>query len=243
MRAIWRLAALATMLILIAAGPSHAADQDASSDWKRLPDSVARPLIAAVQRDWHARSGETAHEMVARLSSVARFVPRKWYAEVSKDGKERAVSLEWVHSKSDGNDEALSVTWDIAPDGRVLGTDDRLFDLGSSAFAVDAIQNDVNEERPDANVKFLRDARNLNFVATPQGKLGDLLTAAKCRLANPTYVSRVIASFSASKKAYVRLQATVNCPHDILKLKNPVEGIYTFNNALVVFLLTDGEIE
>lgn len=243
MRALWRLAALAAITILIAAGPAHAGDQDANGDWKPLPDSAAKPLIAAVQRDWRARSGETAHEIIARLSSVAHFVPRKWYAEVSKDGKERAVSLQWVHNKDDADDESLSVTWDIAPDGRVLGTDDRLFDLGSSAFAVDAIQNDVNEERADANVNFLRDPTNLNFVVTPQGKLGDLLAAAKCRLANPTYVSGVIASFSASGKAYVQLQATVNCRYDMFKFKDIVEGTYNFTNALVAFVLADGETE
>jgi hypothetical protein len=151
------------------------------------------------------------------------------------------VSMTWARTRGESEDDTAPITWDVAADGHI-GIGDSLFDLGSSAFAVYTIQNDVNEARPDANIRFLRDPANLNFVPTPHGNFGDLLVAAKCRLANPTYLDRVVPPFSTAGKPHVRIQATVNCAYSLSKLA-ALEDIYHHSGALIAFLLQDGETE
>lgn len=177
--------------------------------------------------------------MLQRLRSAMNFTPRRWYAEVSKDGTHKAVTLIWARKAEEAYDDHVAIVWNLGKDGPVLEADDRLFALGSAAFAINAIQQDVDNEDPAANVKFLRDPKNLDFIDTPNGKLGDLLVAARCRLMNPTYLLPVTAGWVDGEQGLIRLQVSVNCPSRTDVLKNP-DDTYHYIGALIALKLPDG---
>jgi hypothetical protein len=74
----------------------------------------ARPLVEAVQRDWHAHSGESVSQMVEQLGTAIHFKMVRWFAEISKDGTRRTVSLAWVSKPGDTEDDTVSISWNHA---------------------------------------------------------------------------------------------------------------------------------
>jgi hypothetical protein len=61
-------------------------------------------------------------------------------------------------------------------------------ELGWQACALSLIQTEISKDYQRANKGFLHDLMNLNFVDTPQGKLGNLLAKNKCSLGDPVFV-------------------------------------------------------
>lgn len=131
---------------------------------------------------WRAKDGETAEEILAKVAKVARFIPRGgWTAYRSPDGT-KGVAAGFVRRRTDKDDETFSIYWAINADGSIssgpMGF--KAVDLGWQAFALLLIQDEVDDELKGANVKFLFDPRNLNFMRTDAGPLGDLFVKNRC---------------------------------------------------------------
>ena len=193
-----------------------------------------KELIMKVKAGWHARTGETAEQVIAATAKVAHFTPRDWYGWVSRDGTERGVGLSWVKHKTDKDDDAYNIQWTVKRDGstEVGPPYAKPMELGSAAFAISLIQDEVNDKERSPNVRYLRDVRNLNFVETQQGKLGDLLVSGRCSLRDPTYVEYGPLSRSNDRKGF-QLQLSVNC-----RIAGPT---YFTKDGVILFKTEDGE--
>jgi len=85
-------------------------------------------------------------------------------------------------------------------------------ELGWQGFALSLIQSEIDDDDEDraANRHFLHDLSNLNFVQTPQGKLGDLLKQGRCALRDPVGVDYV-AKLNKEPNDFWSLQLSVDC--------------------------------
>ena len=171
-------------------------------------------LIAKVKTNWRAQDGETVEQIFARAAKIAHFVARGWEVGQKSDAGE-PVFFSWAKHKSDKPDDEYTITWYVADDGKIaLDTPyAKTMELGWQAFAVSLIANEIADEENGANVHFLHELSNFNFLATPQGPLGDLLKRGRCVIVDPVGLDYVPAldEKQPNKKAFWRLQLSVNC--------------------------------
>jgi hypothetical protein len=209
-----------TILVLVIAAPTlligyaTSARADDTHESPSLPKQEEDALIAKVRQGWHAQDGETADDILAKVAKVAHFVPRGWGAWQDKDGTKFA-GIGWVKHESDTEDNTYSIDWAVNADGTLTIEEPyaRTMALGWQAFALSTIQNEVSEVEPGANKLFLHNVRNLNFVQTDQGNLGDLLAKGKCALGDPVGVDYLDTwgRDNPQKGDFWRLQLSVNC--------------------------------
>jgi hypothetical protein len=171
-------------------------------------------LIAKVKTTWRAQDGETAEEIIGKASKVAHFIPRGW--EVGKAGESQTVFLSWAKHRNDKKDDEYTIYWEVAADGTMtLGPYyAKPMELGWQAFALSLVSSEVLvDEEKNANLPFLHDLSNFNFVTTPQGKLGDLLKLGGCVITNdPVHVEYAPPNGDDPKKAdFWAIQLEVDC--------------------------------
>ncbi|MGN8544510.1 hypothetical protein ACQPTN_05560 [Bradyrhizobium sp. 13971] len=85
--------------------------------------------------------------------------------------------------------------------------------MGWRALALSLIASEVTDGERDANLHFLHDPANFNFVTTAQGKLGNLLRHGRCHIIEPVvvdYVSKPNAK-PTEKGDLWRVLLLVNC--------------------------------
>jgi hypothetical protein len=173
-----------------------------------------KALIAKVKTTWRAQDGETAEQIIDKASKVAHFVPREWEVGQKSDVGE-PVFLSWAKHRADKPDDEYTITWDVAPDGAItLGSPyAKTMELGWQAFALSLIASEVTDEDKGANLRFLHDVSNLNFVTTAQGKLGDLLKRGRCTLGDPVTVDYVpkVDEKQPDKGDFWLVELSVNC--------------------------------
>lgn len=210
------LTSVVTVLALGAVGvtPTNAATKASPGE---MSDVETTALIAKVKTTWRAQDGETAPEIFGKVSKVAHFIPRGWFAGQSDDGS-KEVSMSWVKHPKDKDGDQFSMSWSINTDGSLtLGTPyAKVMELGWQAFALSTIQNEVTDGDTRTNKAFLRDVRNLDFVDTAQGKLGELLAKGNCTLGDPVGVdySPQWGRDKPEKGDFWRVQLSVDCRID-----------------------------
>jgi len=179
---------------------------------QHLSDEEEKQLIAKVKSTWRAQTGETAEQITAKVAKVAHFVPRQWDVAYGGDGS-KSVVLSWARHRTDKEGEEYTISWDINSDGSLsLGPPyAKPMELGWQAFALSLIQSEIDDEDKGANRRFLHDLSNLNFMETPQGKLGDLLRRGKCSLGDPVGVDYSPKLSPDRDGDFFRLQLSVNC--------------------------------
>ena len=192
-----------------------------------------RQAIDHIKKHWRAYNGETAEQIKA--AQVAHFVPRSWDAG-RMDGK-TVVTLGWVMHKSDKDEDQYSLQLEISDDGsaQVNPPYAKVMALGSAAFALSLIQDEVNDEVPGANRSYLRNIANYSFVATPKGNLGDLLAAGKCSVRNPTHVFYLSDTDAREQDEAFYLKISVDC--------EGTGNIYFTHNGLVILQMKKGSTE
>lgn len=167
-------------------------------------------LIAKVKTTWQAQNGETAEKILNKVVQVAHFIPRKWEVGQKNEAGEPII-LSWARHRTDKEDDERSIIWHVAPNGTVTAPNDREMELGWQAYALSLIQSEIDDEEQGANRSFLHDVSNLNFVQTPQGKLGDLLKRGRCKLGDPVGVDYVPKVQGIEQGDFLRLQLSVDC--------------------------------
>ncbi|WGD50900.1 nodulate formation efficiency C protein [Bradyrhizobium sp. CB1650] len=146
------------------------------------------PLIKRVKSTWRAQDGETIEEVISNVSKVAQFVPRMW--GVAELDQNEHVFVSWTRHRDDKSDEQYVITWKVGLDGTIelASTYAKPMELGWRAFALSLIAREVSDGERDANLGFLHDTTNFNFVTTKQGRLGDLLRQGRCTIVDPVGV-------------------------------------------------------
>lgn len=179
---------------------------------KPISNDEAKELIAKVKATWRAQTGETAGQITAKIAKVAHFDPRGWDVAQGGDGS-KSVVLSWARHRTDKQGEEYTISWDINSDGTLaLGPPyAKPMELGWQAFALSLIQSEIDDDDKGANLRFLHDLSNLNFVKTPQGQLGDLLRRGKCSPRDPVGVDYVPKLNPDKDGDFFRLQLSVNC--------------------------------
>jgi hypothetical protein len=190
-----RMLIIAGLAAALSAGFAHADDE---------------ALIAKVKTTWRAQDGETVEQILNKVAQVAHFIPRKWEVGQKNDAGE-PVFLSWARHRTDKEDNERSITWHVAPDGSVTAPNDREMELGWQAYALSLIQSEIDDEEQGANRSFLHEVSNLNFVQTPQGRLGDLLKRGRCKLGDPVGVDYVPKVQGIEQGDFFRLQLSVDC--------------------------------
>ncbi len=150
--------------------------------------AIDSPLVERVKSTWRAQDGETIEQIISNVSKVAHFVPRMWgVAEL--DGHEY-VFVSWTRHRDNKSDEQYVITWKIALDGTIelASTYAKPMELGWRALALSLIASEITDGERDANLRFLHDPANFNFVTTTQGPLGDLLRQGRCTIVEPVGV-------------------------------------------------------
>ncbi|MCC8941012.1 nodulate formation efficiency C protein [Bradyrhizobium sp. Arg62] len=158
----------------------------ATSNSVRANDSA---LVERVKSTWRARDGETIEQIISNVSKVAQFVPRMWGVAEGIDRNEY-VFVSWTRHRDSKSDEQYVITWKIALDGKIelASTYAKPMELGWRALALSLIASEVADGERDANLHFLHDPANFNFVTTPRGKLGNLLRRGRCTIVEPVGV-------------------------------------------------------
>ncbi|RTE88284.1 nodulate formation efficiency C protein [Bradyrhizobium sp. LVM 105] len=150
--------------------------------------AIESPHIERFKSTWRAQDGETIEQIISNVSKVAQFVPRMWgVAELDENDY---VFVLWTRHPDDILDEPYFITWRIALDGtfQLASTYAKPIELGWHALALSLIATEVKESERDANLGFLHDPSNFNFVTTTQGRLGDLLRQGRCTIVEPVEV-------------------------------------------------------
>lgn len=172
-----------------------------------------KALIAKVKTTWRAQDGETAEQIIAKASKVAHFVPRGW--EVGKSDAGELVTFSWAKHSTDKPGDEYMITWEVAADGAMtLGPPyAKTMELGWQAFALSLISSEIDDGEKGANLRFLHDVSNFNFVRTAQGNLGDLLKRGRCNILDPLGVEYVpkLDDKQTDKGDFWRVQVSVNC--------------------------------
>ncbi|KYK45215.1 nodulate formation efficiency C protein [Bradyrhizobium liaoningense] len=145
-------------------------------------------LIERVKERWRAQDGETIEQVISNVSKVAQFVPRMW--GVAELDQNEYVFVSWTRHGDYTSDEQYVITWKIALDGTIelASTYAKPMELGWRALALSLIASEVRDGEKDANLRFLHDPTNFNFVTTTQGRLGDLLRQGRCTIVEPVGV-------------------------------------------------------
>ncbi|MHC2432749.1 hypothetical protein [Bradyrhizobium sp. USDA 4451] len=146
-------------------------------------------VIEKVKSTWRAQNGETAEQIIAKVSKVAHFVPRGWEAGQKTDAGNSAI-FSWAKHRADKSGDEYSFYWELAPSGAItMGPPyAKPMELGWQAFALSLIADEVSNDEKGVNLRFLHDPANFNFVTTAQGKLGDLLKHGRCAIVDPVGV-------------------------------------------------------
>jgi len=171
-------------------------------------------LITKIKTNWHAETGETAEQIFDEVSKVAHFVPRGW--EVGqKTSTGEPIFFSWAKHRDDKADDEYTITWLVATNGAMTleAPYAKPMQLGWQAFALSLIASEVGEDEKGANLRFLHDPANLNFVTTTQGKLGDLLKRGRCAIGDPVGVDYLPKADEkqAAKGDLWRVQISVDC--------------------------------
>ena len=174
-----------------------------------------KATIAKVKSTWRAQDGETAEQIIAKVSKVAHFIPRGWEVAKSDTGRE-VVTFSWAKHSSDKTGDEYTITWEVASDGTIiLGPPyAKPMELGWRAFALSLIASEVSEEEEkNPNLRFLHDLSNFNFVKTAQGNLGDLLKRGRCAITNdPVHVTYLPINSKVPENGDLwAIQLHVNC--------------------------------
>ncbi|MGY3538326.1 hypothetical protein ACVIIY_002546 [Bradyrhizobium sp. USDA 4515] len=176
--------------------------------------AVESALVERVKSTWRARDGETIEHIVSKVSKVAQFVPRNWGIAESVDHTEY-VYLSWTRHQDNRSDEHYVITWKVGTDGKieVASPYAKPIELGWRALALSLIASEVTDGEKDANLRFLHNPVNFNFVTTAQGKLGDLLRHGRCHIIEPVIVDYVRAANDkpTEKEDRWRVLLLVNC--------------------------------
>jgi hypothetical protein len=169
-------------------------------------------LIKRVKTTWRAQDGATIDDILSHAAKVAHFVPRGWEVGQKHDSED-PVFLSWARSQSDKPDDEYTITWDVSASGvMALGPAyAKTMELGWRPFALSLIASEMANDYPQPNVTFLRDASNYDFVATPQGALGDLLKKGSCTIGDPVSLDYVVLPNDAPRDDLWRLQLSVDC--------------------------------
>ncbi|BBC02239.1 MULTISPECIES: hypothetical protein [Bradyrhizobium] len=193
-------------------------------------------LVERVKSTWRAQDGETIEQIISKVSKVAHFVPRSWGVAEGIDRTEY-VYFSWTRHPDNRSDEQYAITWKIATDGtiKLASTYAKPIELGWRALALSLIASEVTDGERDANLHFLHDPANFNFVTTAQGKLGNLLRHGRCHIIEPVvvdYVSKPNAK-PTEKGDLWRVLLLVNCnipgPH------------YFTHNGVITFEKSEGQ--
>ena len=178
-----------------------------------LSNSEVKGFISKVKTRWRAQDGESAEQILAKVSRVAHFIHRGWDVAQSDDDGSRSVVFSWARKRTDKEGDEYTIEWKIKPDGGTLLDTPyaQLMELGWQAFALSLIQSEVDDDAPGPNRRFLHDLSNVNFVETPQGKLGDLLKRGRCKLGDPVGVDYVRKLRPDKDGDFFRLQLSVDC--------------------------------
>lgn len=209
------------------------AELAATSNSVRANDSA---LVERVKETWRAQDGETIEQIISKVSKVAQFVPRTWGVAEGIDRSEY-VFMSWTRHRDNTSDEQYVITWKIAPDGtiKLASTYAKPIELGWRALALSLIASEVTDGERNANLRFLHDPANFNFVTTAQGKLGNLLRHGRCSIIEPVVVDYVPkANDKPTEKGDLwRILLLVNCnipgPH------------YFTHNGIITFEKSEGQ--
>ncbi|WP_245334838.1 nodulate formation efficiency C protein [Bradyrhizobium mercantei] len=192
-------------------------------------------LIDNVKSTWRAQDGETVEQIIAKVSKVAHFVPRRWGVAQANDGSEY-VFFSWV-KRRDQKAAEYAITWKVASDGtlKVESPYAKPIELGWKAFALSLIATEVAEGERAVNLRFLHDPVNFNFVMTAQGRLGDLLRHGRCTISDPVGVDYLQKTDDkdAAKGNLWRVLIMVNC--------NIPGPIYLTRGGVIVFEKSEGQ--
>lgn len=165
--------------------------------------------LGKVKTAWHAQDGETIDQIITKASKAAHFTPRDW------DADDSSVTLSWVKRSNDKSGDEYTIYWEVGQDGNItMGPPyARTMELGWQAFALSLIVSEVVDGDREANLPFLHDPSNYNFVATAQGKLGDLLRRGRCAIVEPVGVDYLpkLTDKLDEKGDFWRIQLSVNC--------------------------------
>ncbi|SDJ12921.1 hypothetical protein SAMN05216338_104049 [Bradyrhizobium sp. Rc2d] len=158
----------------------------ATSNSVRANDSAP---VERVKSTWRAQDGETIEQILSNVSKVAHFVPRMWGVAEGVDQSEY-VFVSWTRHRDNKSDEQYVIAWKIALDGTIelASTYAKPMELGWRALALSLIASEVKAGERDANLRFLHDPANFNFVTTKQGQLGNLLRQGRCTIVEPVGV-------------------------------------------------------
>ncbi|SPP97912.1 Nodulate formation efficiency C protein [Bradyrhizobium vignae] len=150
--------------------------------------AIESPHIERFKSTWRAQDGETIEQLISNVSKVALFVPRMW--GVIELDQNDYVFVMWTRHPDDTLDEQNVIAWRIALDGtfQLASTYAKPMELGWHALALSLIATEVKEDERNANLRFLHDPSNFNFVTTTQGRLGDLLRQGRCTIVEPVGV-------------------------------------------------------
>ncbi|MGY3443397.1 hypothetical protein ACVW17_003398 [Bradyrhizobium sp. USDA 4473] len=185
-------------------------------------------LVERVKSTWRAQDGETIEQIISKVSKVAHFVPRSWGVAEGIDRTEY-VYFSWTKHQDNKSDEQYAITWTIATDGtiRLASPYAKPIELGWRAFALSLIASEVTDGERDANLRFLHDPVNFNFVTTARGKLGILLRRGRCDIIEPVVVDYVAKSNDkpTAKGDLWRVLLLVNC-------KIPGPRYFTHNGVI-----------
>ncbi|WP_456827137.1 MULTISPECIES: nodulate formation efficiency C protein [unclassified Bradyrhizobium] len=120
---------------------------------------------------------------------MAQFVPGNWGVAEGIDGTEY-VYLSWTRHHDNKSDEHYVITWKIGTDGKieVASPYAKPIELGWRALALSLIASEATDGEKNANLRFLHNPVNFNFVTTAQGKLGTLLRHGRCHIIEPVVV-------------------------------------------------------
>ncbi|WP_354267809.1 hypothetical protein [Bradyrhizobium ottawaense] len=128
------------------------------------------PLVERLKSTWRAQDGETIEQIISNVSKVAQFVPQMW--GVVELGQNDFIFVSWTRHRDNKSDEQYVIAWKIALDGtlELASTYAKPMELGWRALALSLIASEVADGERDANLRFLHDPANFNFVTTPQGR-------------------------------------------------------------------------
>ncbi|MGY3443271.1 nodulate formation efficiency C protein [Bradyrhizobium sp. USDA 4473] len=187
------------------------ADPAVSNSGVRLNDV---PLVHKVKSIWRAQDGETVEQIISKVSKVAHLVPRSWGVARGADQSEY-VFFSWTRHHDNRSHEVSVITWTCSSEGtpKIASTYAKSLELGWRAFALSLIAAEVTDGEKDANLRFLHDPANFNFVTTPQGKLGDLLRHGRCNIVEPVAVDYLpkVDEAQLTKGDLWRVLLLVNC--------------------------------
>ncbi len=147
------------------------------------------------------------------------------------------VFVSWTRHADDVLDEQHVITWRIALDGtfQLASTYAKPIELGWHALALGLIASEVKDGERDANLRFLHDPSNFNFVTTTQGPLGDLLRQGRCTIVEPVGVDYLPKQKDkpTEKGDLWRVLLLVNC-------NIPGPRFYT-HNGVITFEKSEGQ--